>query len=89
MNLFKQKPTINFYPQVSDCDLKVLKSREKSVVTLNIGPFCAKETILYNSVDSVYRSEQLRALAPHRCIYGYDVLIYVGPALFIHSRNEQ
>ena len=88
MNLFKQKPTINFYPRVDGCGLKVLKSREKNVVTLDIGSFCAKETILHNG-HSVYHSEQLRALTPYRCTYGYDVLVYVGRALFIHSRNEQ
>jgi len=88
MNLFKQKPTINFYPQVDGCGLKVLKIRTKSVVTLDIGSFCAKETILHNS-NRVYHSEQLRALTPYRCTYGYDVLVYVGRALFIHSRNEQ
>jgi len=88
MNLFKQKPTINFYPQVDGCGLKVLKIRTKNVVTLDIGSFCAKETILHNG-DSVYHSEQLRALTPYRCTYGYDVLVYVGRALFIHSRNEQ
>ena len=90
MNLFKQKPTINFFPQPNGCDgdLKVLKSREKNVITLDIGPFRAKETVLHNACGSVYRSEQLRALTPHRCTYGYDVLIYVGRALFIHNRNE-
>jgi hypothetical protein len=62
MNLFKQKPTIHFYPQVSDGDLKVLKSREKNVVTLDIGPFCANETILQDAGGSVYHSEQLQAL---------------------------
>ncbi|MCK5784626.1 MAG: transposase [Desulfobacterales bacterium] len=91
MNLFKQKPTIKFYPQISDCsaDLKVLKSREKNVATLDIGPFRAEETILHNGNGRVYHSEQLRALTPYRCTYGYDVLVYVGRALFIHSRNEQ
>jgi hypothetical protein len=91
MSLFKQKPTIRFYPRIrgGDGDLKVLKSREKNVVTLDIGPFRAKETILHDSRGSVYHSEQLRALTPNRCTYGYDVLVYVGRALFVHSRNEQ
>jgi len=91
MNLFKQKPTIHFYPQVSCCDgdLKVLKSREKNVVTLDIGPFRAQETILQDAGGSVYPSEQLRALSPNRCTFGYDVLVYVGYALFVHSHNEQ
>jgi hypothetical protein len=83
MNLFQQKPTIHFSPQLNGCDgdLKVLKSREKNVVTLDIGPFRAKETILHNGNGSLYHSEQLRALTPHRCTYGYDVLVYVGRAL--------
>lgn len=89
MNLFKQKPTINFHPELSDGDAKVLKSREKKVVTLDIGPFRAKETILQSDNGSINHSEQLRALAPHRCTYWYDVLVYVVRALFIHSRNEQ
>ena len=89
MNLFAQKPTIHFYPQISGGDLKVLKSREKNVVTLDIGPFRAKETILHDGNDNLYHSEQLRALAPHRCTYGYDILVYVGRALFLDNRNER
>ena len=91
MNLFKQAPTIHFCPRVGggDGDLKVLKSREKNVVTLDIGSFRAKETILQNGNGEVYYSEQLRALTPTRCTYGYDVLVYVGYALFVHSRGEQ
>jgi len=89
MNLFAQKPTINFYPRIGGGDLKVLKSREKNVVTLDIGPFRAKETILHDGNDNVYHSQQLRALTPHRCTYGYDVLVYVGRALFLENRNEK
>jgi hypothetical protein len=89
MNLFAQKPTIKFYPQISGDDLKVLKSREKTVVTLDIGSFWAKETLLHNDNGDVYHSEQLRSLTPHRCTYGYDVLVYVGRALFLENRNEQ
>lgn len=91
MSMFKQKPTINFYPRLSgdNGDLKVLKSRVKKVITLNIGPFRAKEIILHDGNGIVYHSEQLRTLTPHRCTYGYDVLVYVGYALFVHSRNEQ
>jgi len=67
----------------------VLKSREKKVVRMDIGPFYAKETVLHNSQGAVYPSRQLRSLVPYRCTYGYDVLIYVGRALFIHCRTEQ
>jgi hypothetical protein len=67
----------------------VLKSRKKKVVTMDIGPFYAKETVLYNSKGTVYHSRHLRSLAPYRCTYGYDVLVYVGRALFLHCRTEQ
>jgi hypothetical protein len=50
MILFKLKPTIILSPQFSGCggDLKVLKSREKHVATLDIGSFRAKETIFHS-----------------------------------------
>lgn len=67
----------------------MLKSREKKVVTMDIGPFRAKETVLYSSDGAVYHSRQLRSLTPHRCTYGYDVLVYVGRALFVGCRSEQ
>jgi len=89
MNLFKEKPTIDFYPEVSGGNLKVFKSRGKNVVTLDIGLFRAKETILRDVGGNVYHSEQLRTLTPYRCTYGYDVLVYVGYALFVHSRTEE
>jgi hypothetical protein len=91
--MFQDKPTIYFYPQDNSCrqgDLKVLKSRKKTVVTLDVGPFCAKETLLIDSSDgTVYHSQQLRSLTPYRCTYGYDVLVCVGYGLFIHSLSEQ
>jgi hypothetical protein len=89
--LFKQVPTIEFYPKLNERPdgLKVLKSWEKKVVTMDIGPFYAKETVLYNSDGAVYHSRQLRSLVPYRCTYGYDVLVYVGRGLFLHCRTEQ
>ena len=60
------------------------------MVTLDIGPFRAKETILHCPGEGIrYVSKELRSLAPYRCTYGYDVLVYVGYALFIRSRSDQ
>jgi len=89
--LFEQAPTIEFYPKLSEDlgDLKVLKSRKKKVVTMDIGLFRAKETVLYNSQGAVYHSRQLRSLVPYRCTYGYDVLVSVGRALFVNCCTEQ
>lgn len=59
------------------------------MVSLDIGPFHAVETVLVSSGDnSVYHSQQLRCLTPQRCTYGYDVLVYVGYALFLHNCSE-
>lgn len=67
-----------------------MKTREKTVVTLDIGAFCAKETVLDCSGDkSVYTCEELRSLVPDRCTFGFDVLVHVGCALFVHCLNEQ
>lgn len=59
------------------------------MVSLDIGPFHAVETVLVSSGNSsVYHSQQLRCLTPQRCTYGYDVLVYVGYALFLHTCSE-
>lgn len=92
-NLFQNKPIISFSPQKNGChqnNLKVLKTQKKTVVTLDIGSFCAKETILFDPFDkTVHRSRQLCSLTPYRCTYGYDVLIFVGYSLFVHCLTEQ
>jgi len=91
-NLFSEIPTIPFYPQNRFCcgKLNVLKTRHKKVITLDIGAFKAKEIILQCSADkTVYTCQDLKALTPYRCTFGYDVIVYVGYALFVHCRNEQ
>jgi len=90
-NLFPEPPTIDFYPSGQDPpgDWRVLKRVKKNVVTLAIGPFHARETVLYDSEGSIYRSRQLRSLSPYRCTFGYDVLVFVGRALFVDGYTEQ
>ena len=91
-NLFKEAPTLHFYPENKTAgkeDVKVLKSRKKKVITLDIGPFHAVETILVDPGDKVHHSNQLRYLTPARCTYGYDVLVYVGHALFLRNSSQE
>jgi hypothetical protein len=91
-NLFDQAPRIYFFPEDNTCgqDAKVLKTRKKHVVTLDIGPFQAVERVLTDANETrTYHSQQLRDLTPWRCTYGYDVLIHVGYALFVHHTSEQ
>jgi hypothetical protein len=46
--LFPEIPTVHFTAQGDCCsgDLRVLKTRQKKVVTLDVGPLQAKETVL-------------------------------------------
>ncbi len=93
--LFPRKPTIVFYPEQDGCphcgaDLKVRKSRKKTVVTMDIGAFRAKEFIWQCPNDqTIFTSEKLRNLAPEKCTFGYDVIEAVGSALFLSGRNNR
>lgn len=94
-SLFPDKPIFHFYPEVDfcpDCDtkLQVQKTWEKTVVTMDIGAFRAKETVFQCPSDkAVFGSPQLRALVPAKGTYGFDVIVAVGMSLFVHSRNEE
>lgn len=57
-----------------------------------LGQIQAHETILACKTCSnkrSYHSPHLAKLAPHGCNYGYDVLIYVGKAVFLLCRDER
>ncbi|GAB6194664.1 hypothetical protein JCM39068_44230 [Desulfocastanea catecholica] len=62
--------------------LVVQKTRRKSVLSMN-GPFIAHETVYECRICSrVFGSEELLRLAPSRCNVAYDILVFVGEALF-------
>ncbi len=93
--LFTEKPIISFYPEMDSCpdcgsQLGVQKTWMKIVVTMDIGAFYTKETVLQCPKDqAVFPSRQLRSLVPAQCTYGFDVIVEVGMALFVHCRNER
>jgi hypothetical protein len=93
--LFPKMPTIYFYPQIRECpmcgaQLKVQKSRPKTVITMHIGAFDANETVLYCPNDqTIFASEQLRSLVPKAGNFGFDVIVEVGMALFVHCHNHR
>jgi len=93
MNLFPQAPVIDFSPAAEHCPVcggapQVLKTRCKGLVTLAIGPFTARETVTVCPRDgNVLTSEELRRLSPTGCKFGFDVLVYVGQALFVQNRG--
>jgi len=57
---------------------------------MDIGAFFAKKTISYCPFGhGDFNSEQLKTLVPKGGRFGYDVIIEVGFALFVHCRNNQ
>ena len=93
MNLFPHAPVICFSPTAEHCPvcggvLHTLKTRCKGLITLAIGFFKAKETILVCPRDgTLLTSEELRRLSPTGCKFGFDVLVNVGQALFVKNRG--
>lgn len=93
--LFPQRPILYFYPdneQQCDCgssELRIHKTSRKIVSTLDIGEFKAVEIQKKcTPCQTIYRSEELRALSPYGGKFGFDVIEFIGKALFIHGYNE-
>jgi hypothetical protein len=92
--LFPQRPTLYFYPDEHQCDcstsdLLIHKTTCKTVTTLDIGEFQAIEIQKKcTPCQTIYRSEELRALTPHGGKFGFDVIEFIGTALFIRCCNE-
>lgn len=93
--MFDTPPTVSFTNPEKACPhdghpLLVQKTREKTVVTLGIGLFRARETLLHCPVDgTVFPSPELAALTPPGAVFGYDVLERVGRRLFVNHRQVQ
>lgn len=91
--LFYQKPTLYFHAKKRchcGAATTLRKTCKKTIATGDIGEFKAVEIqTCCNHCDIVYRSEELRSLTPHRGKYGFDIIEYIGKALFLHCRNER
>lgn len=94
--MFPDLPTLHFGPSIDTCPdcvqrLTVAKTRTKTVATLAIGRFRAHEIMRgckHCENPTTYRSEGLLRLAPHRCNFGYDILVHVGISIFLGYRSE-
>ncbi len=65
------------------------KTRKRTVSTLHLGPFRAREVFLVcNACGHTQRSDELCALVPPGANFGYDVMVHAGKALFLRHRNE-
>lgn len=73
-----------------DGSVKVQKTHTRTVSTLHVGKFRAREVILVcKKCGGRYHSEQLCKLVPPSANFGYDVLIYAGKALFLRHCSEE
>lgn len=91
--LFAQPPVVRFAPERDTCQcgesLLVQKSRRKKVLSM-IGPFIAHETVTQcGACSRSFHSDTLLRLVASRCNVAYDVLVFVGQALFRRHRNSQ
>jgi hypothetical protein len=88
-NLFISPPLVDFRPSITHCpdcgcELKVQKTRRRSVSTLHVGKFQAREVFMTcKSCAHTCRSEELCALVPPGANFGYDVMVFAGSALFL------
>jgi ribosomal protein S20 len=93
--LFPATPKLHFRPETQLCPrcantMVVLKTSERTVVTMGIGKFVASETHLScKRCRKTRRSEDLRRLVPFKGKYGYDVLVHVGKSMYLRSLNEK
>jgi hypothetical protein len=92
-SLFARVPIIRFRPQrnvcLCDSKLKVQKTREKTVLSMTT-PFTAHETLLEcPRCERQFYSEALRRLVPRCCNVAWDVLVFVGRAMFEQHQNVE
>jgi len=85
---------VEFRPERTHCPgcgakLTIRKTRTRTVRTLHVGPFRAREVfLLCKPCGRTQRSEALGTLVPPGANFGYDVMVFVGKALFLRHRNE-
>jgi len=91
--LFPERPTIHFKPEIanfSSIPMQVQKTRRKTIATLEIGEFIAKETIFVSpETQKKYICDELQQLVPTLCKFGYDILVYIGKAIFLDYWTAQ
>ena len=94
-NLFPQKPTLRLYSEVDIClhcgrKTTVQKTKTRTLNTLEIGTFKIKEYIYKCQNEGIiFTTNQLDKIVSPGCNFGYDVIVYVGLAIFVHSRSNQ
>jgi len=96
-NLFTGKTTVYFKPENHSCPhcqnrLFVMKTENKTLITLHIGKFTAHITFMTCQTCEdkiVYVSSEPWLLVPSHCNFGFDVMIEVGRSVFQRYRSAK
>ena len=89
--LFPTPPVVRFGPEQEHCPcggLPVVQKTRRKTLLSTTGPFIAHETLTQcPDCHRTFGSEALRHLVPRCCNVGYDLLVFVGVALFRRHRS--
>jgi hypothetical protein len=91
-SLFPKRPLLYFSPTESVCrcngSLNVLKTYTREMASLTIGHFTAHVTELVCSLcKKKYKSTELHKLIAPKSTFSFDIMVFIGEALFIHCCN--
>lgn len=92
--LFPQRPRLYFATESVDCTcgdpLKVLKTSNRALASLAIGHFNAHVTeAICTACQKVVKSNELQRLVAPKSTFSFDIMVFVGEALFKHCLNSR
>lgn len=68
----------------------VQKTKKQRIATMMLGEFTASKKILKcPRCKKTFNPQELQSLVPERCNFGYDVITFVGKALFLGAKSEK
>lgn len=91
--LFPQRPRLYFAPEAVACScgdpLKILKTSNRVIASLAIGHFNAHVTeAICTGCQQVFKSHELQRLVAPKSTFSFDIMVFVGEALFKHCLNS-
>ena len=92
--LFPIRPRLYFAPEPTTCtcgsSLKVLKTYNRDMASLAIGHFHAHVTeMICVGCQKKFKSNELQQLVAPKSTFSFDIMVFVGDALFKHCFNSQ
>lgn len=91
--LFTTKPTLYFKPSINKCScgnlLKVYKTKTRSIAIINLGECNAHITQIHCDIcNRIFNDEEIQTIVAEQCKFGFDIIVYVGKALYQQHCND-